>query len=116
MALGVIDECSLRGVWFRYIVRHNFFVIINSTRVDLEYKGHITYYKEPFDIMLSDALNHRVLLSGYKARPTKPLSPFRDHIFDEGDIGRPPMKIPSLAEKDDFVDEKKPTLDMEENL
>ena len=29
--IGVIDECSPRGVWCRFCVPHNFFVMVNMT-------------------------------------------------------------------------------------
>lgn len=64
-ALGLIDECSRRGVWSGYLVPHNFFVIVNITRVNSDYNGHTAYCEEQSITTLGDAVNHRVLWSGY---------------------------------------------------
>ena len=44
--LGVIDECSPRGIWCRFLVSHSFFVIVTVTTVNTEYREQIAYCKE----------------------------------------------------------------------
>nr|PNR58557.1 hypothetical protein PHYPA_005552 [Physcomitrium patens] len=94
---GIIDECSPKGVWCGYLVPHSFFVIVNLTSVNSEYRGHTAYCEEPSVSTLGDAENHRVLWSGYKARPTEPLGPPIGHVVEGGDIGGPPTAMPHLV-------------------
>ena len=61
VGLSIIDECSPRGVWCRFLDLHNFFVIVTVTRVNIEYKEQIAYCKESTIDTLSIATNHRIL-------------------------------------------------------
>ena len=40
--LGIIEECSPRGVWCGFLVPHSFFVVVNISMVNSEY-DHIRY-------------------------------------------------------------------------
>ena len=73
--IGVIDECSPRGVWCGFLVPHSFFVVVTLTKVSTECQGDAAYYEEESMTTLSAAINHRVLWSVYKVRPTEPLCP-----------------------------------------
>ena len=88
-------ECSSRGVWSGFFVLHNFFVIVNLTRINTEYGAQVVYYKEPFITTLSGAINHNVLWSGYKVRPTNVLCPPKDSTIKEENVGGPPTSIPT---------------------
>ena len=59
--VGVIDECSPRGVWCRFHVLHSFFVVVNITKVNTEYNGQTAYYKEESITTLGTTINHKVL-------------------------------------------------------
>ena len=89
--IGVIDECSPRGVWCGFLVPHSFFVVVIVTKVSTECQGHTAYCEEESVTTLGDAINRRVLWSGYKVRPTEPLCPSRDSDVKEECIGRPPI-------------------------
>ena len=39
--IGVIDECSPRGVWCGFLVPHSFFVVVIVTKVSTECEGQI---------------------------------------------------------------------------
>ena len=73
--IGVIDECSPRGVWCGFLVPYNFFVVVTLTKVSIECQGDATYCEEESMTTLGAAINHRVLWSAYKVRPTEPLCP-----------------------------------------
>ena len=89
--LGIIDECSPRGVWCGFHVPHNFFIVVNITKVKSECNHQIAYYEEESITTLGAAINRKVLWSGYKVRPTEPLGPpLRADVKDEG-IGGPPI-------------------------
>ena len=89
--IGVIDECSPRGVWCGFLVPHNFFVVVIVTKVSTECEGQIAYCKEESITTLGAAINHRVLRSWYKVRPTEPLCPSCDAVVKEECIGGPPI-------------------------
>ena len=95
--LGIIDECSPRGVSCGFHVPHNFFVVMNISKVNSKCNHHIAYCEEESITTLGAAINRRVLWSGYKVRPTEPLGPpLGADVKDEG-IGGPP--IPFLPDK-----------------
>ena len=60
---------------------------MNITKVNTEYNGQTTYYKEETITTLVAAINRRVLWSGYKVRPTEPLGPLVDAVVKEEGIG-----------------------------
>ena len=95
--LGVIDECSPRGVWCGFFVPHRFFVVVNITKVNFEYNHQTAYYEEESITTLGAAINCRVLWSGYKVRPTEPLGPPLNADMKDKGIGGPP--IPFQADK-----------------
>ena len=91
--LGIIEECSPRGVWCGFLVPHNFYVVVNISMVNSECNHHTAYCKEESITTLGAAINRRVLWSGYKVRPTEPLGPpLGSDVKDEG-IGGPPIPI-----------------------
>ena len=73
--IGIMDKCSPRGVWCRFLVPHSFFVVVTLTKVSTECQGDAAYCKEESMTTLGVAINHRVLWSAYKVRPTEPLCP-----------------------------------------
>ena len=91
--VGVIDECSPQGVWCRFRVPHSFFVVVKITKVNTEYNGQTAYCEEESITTLGAAINHRVLWSGYKVRPTEPLCPSRDAVVKEERIGGPSIRF-----------------------
>ena len=89
--LGIIDECSSRGVWCGFRVPHNFFVVVNISKVNSECNHHTAYCEKESITTLGAAINRRILWSGYKVRPTEPLGPpLGADVKDEG-IGGPPI-------------------------
>ena len=91
--LGIIEECSPRGVWYGFLVSHSFFVVVSISMVNSECNHHIAYYEDEAITTLGAAINRRVLWSGYKVRPTEPMGPPLDSdVKDEG-IGGPPIPI-----------------------
>ena len=96
--LGVIDECSPRGVWCGFLVLYSFFVIVTITTVNTDYADQTTYC-EDFEVdKLGAAINHRILWSGYKVRPTEPLIPPPDNIVKSECIGGPPIPLQPKVE------------------
>ena len=91
--LGVIDECLPRGAWCGFFVPHSFFVVVNVTKMNTEYNGQTAYYEEETIKTLGIVINHRVLWSKYKVRPTEPLCPSGDHVVKEEGIGDPPIQF-----------------------
>ena len=89
--IGVIDECSPRRVWCRFLVPHSFFVVVTLTKVSTECEGQTAYCKEESMTTLGTAINHRVLWSMYKVRPMEPLCPSRDAVVKEERIDGPPI-------------------------
>ena len=91
--LGIIEECSPRGVWYGFLVPHSFFVVVNISMVNSECNHHTAYCEDEAITTLGAAINRRVLWSGYKVRPTEPQGPPLDSdVKDEG-IGGPPIPI-----------------------
>ena len=64
--IGVIDECSPRGVWCGFLVPYSFFVVVIVTKVSTEFQGQNAYCEEESMTTLGAAINRRVLWSGYK--------------------------------------------------
>ena len=91
--IGVINECSPRGVWCGFLVLHSFFVVVTLTEVSTECQGQAAYYEEESMTTLGAAINHRVLWSAYKVRPTEPLCPFGNATVKEERIGGPPIHL-----------------------
>ena len=91
--IGVIDECSPRGVWCGFRVPHSFFIVVNITKENTEYNGQTAYCEEESITTLGAAINHRVLWSGYKIRLTEPLCPSRDVVVKEERIDGPPIRF-----------------------
>ena len=89
--IGVIDECSPRGVWCRFFVPHSFFIVVTLTKVSTECQGEIAYCEEESMTTLGAAINHRVLWSAYKVRPTEPLCSSHNAAVKEECIGGPPI-------------------------
>ena len=91
--LGIIEECSPRGVWCGFLVPHSFYVVVNISMVNSKCNHHTAYCKEESITTLGAAINHRVLWSGYKVRPMEPLGPpLGSDVKDEG-ISGPPIPI-----------------------
>ena len=99
--LGVIDKCSPRGVWCGLLVPHGFFVIVTVTTVNTKYREQIVYCKESIVDKLGAAINHRILWSEYKVRPTKPLIPSLRNIVKNDAIGGPPIPLQPKPEDND---------------
>ena len=95
--LGIIDECSPRGIWYGFRVPHSFFVVVNISKVNSECNHHTAYCKEESITTLGAAINHRALWSGYKVRATEPLGPPLDADVKDKGIGGPP--IPCYPDK-----------------
>ena len=91
--IGVIDECSPRGAWCRFLVPHSFFVVVTLTKVSTECQGQAAYSEEESMTTLGAAINHRVLWSAYKVRPTEPLCPSSNAAMKEERIGGPPIHL-----------------------
>ena len=100
--MGIIDECSPQGVWCGFRVPHNFFVVVNITKVNTKYNSQIAYYEEETITTLGAAINRRVLWSGYKLRPTEPLGPFLDAVVKEEGIRSPPVRFQPNKGDNDF--------------
>ena len=96
--LGIIDECSPRGVWCGFLVPHSFFVIITVTTVNTDYAEQTAYCKDSEVDKLGAAINHRILWSGYKVRPKEPLIPPPDKIVKSECIGGPPIPLQPKVE------------------
>ena len=96
--IGVIDECSTRGVWCGFLVPHSFFVVVTLTKVSTECQGDVAYREEESMTTLGAAINHRVLWSAYKVRPTEPLCPSVIAAVKEERIGGPPIHFHSDME------------------
>ena len=91
--IGVIDECSPRGVWCGFLVPHSFFVVVTLKKVSTECQGDATYCKEESMTTLGAAINHRVLWSAYKVRPMGPLCPSVVVVVKGERIGGPPIHL-----------------------
>ena len=89
--IGVIDKCSSREVWCRFLVRHSFFVVVIVTKVSTECQGENAYCEEESMTTLGAAINRRVLWSAYKVRPKEPLCPSGNAIVKEERIDRSPI-------------------------
>ena len=100
--LGVIDECSPRGVWCGFRIHHNFFVVVNITKVNSKYNHQTAYCEEKSITTLGAAINCRVLWSRYKVRPTEPLSPPLGADVKLEGIGGPPTRFQPDKEKNKF--------------
>ena len=68
---------------------HSFFVVVTLTKVSTECHGQAAYCEEESMTTLGAAINHRVLWSAYKIRPTEPLCPSGDAVVKEKRIGGP---------------------------
>ena len=106
VGIRVIDECSPRGVWCRFLVPHSFFVVVTLTKVSTECQGDAAYCEEESMTTLGVAINHRVLWSAYKVRPTEPLCPSVVAVVKEERIGgssihlHPDMEDQSSSDSD----------------
>ena len=60
VGIGVIDECSLRGVWCGFLVPNSFFVVVIVTKVSTECQGQNAYCEEESMTTLGAAINRRV--------------------------------------------------------
>ena len=89
--IGVIDECSPRGVWCGFLVPHSFFVVVIVTKVSTECQRENANCEEESMTTLGTAINHSVLWSRYKVRPTEPLCPSLHPDVKEERIGGPPI-------------------------
>ena len=91
--IGVIDKCSPRGVWCRFLVPQSFFVVVTLKKVSTECQGDAAYCEEESMTTLGAGINHRVLWSAYKVRPTEPLCPSIVAAVKEERIGGPPIHL-----------------------
>ena len=114
--LGLIDECSTRSVWCGFRVPHSFFVVVNVTKVNTKYNGQTAYYEEETITILNTVINHRVLWSGYKVRPTELLCPSRDTIVKDEGIINPPIQIQLEKRDNNFFSSDINTIDSEDEL
>ena len=101
--LGVIDKCSPRGIWCGFFVPHSFFVIVTVTTVNTKYRDQIAYCKDSVVDTLSAAINHRILWSGFKIRPTEPLIPSPNNIIKNEGIGGPRIPFQPKVEDVDQI-------------
>ena len=100
--LGIIDECLPQGIWCGFRVPHNFFVVVNITKVNTEYNGQTAYCKEETITTLDITINRRVLWSRYKVRLTEPQGPpFGADVKEKG-IGGPPIRFQPDKVKNKF--------------
>ena len=113
--LGVIDECSPRGIWYGFLVPHIFFVIITVTMVNTEYREQLVYCEESAFDKLGAAINHRILWSGYKVRPTEPLIPSLHNIVKNKGIGGPPIPLQPKVEDVDPTGSDRNSSELEDN-
>ena len=102
--VGVIDEYSPQGVWCGFRVSFCFFVVVNITKVNTEYNGQTMYCEEESITALGAAINHRVLWSGYKVRPTEPLYSSRNAVVKEEGIDGPPIRFQPEMEDNSISD------------
>ena len=100
--LGIIDKCSPRGIWCRFCVPHNFFIMVNITKVNTKYNGQTAYCDEETITTLGAVINCRVLWSGYKVRPTEPLGPPLNAVVKEEGMGSPPIRLQLDKVDNDF--------------
>ena len=68
------------------------------TTVNIEYREQIVYCKESVVEKLGASINHRILWSGYKVRPTEPLIPSSYNIVKNEGIGGPPIQLQPKVE------------------
>ena len=68
------------------------------TTVNTEYREQIAYCKESVVDILGAAINHRILWSGYKVKPTEPLIPSPHNIVKNEGIGEPPIPLQPKVE------------------
>ena len=68
------------------------------TTVNTENREQIAYCKESAVDKLGASINHRILWSGYKVRPTEPLIPSLHDIVKNEGIGRPPIPLQPKVE------------------
>ena len=88
--IGVINKCSPQGVWCGFLVPHSFFILdLTLTKVSTECEGQTAYCEEESMTTLGVAINHRVLWSAYKVRPTEPLCSSCDVAVKEEHISGP---------------------------
>lgn len=69
VGIGVIEECSPKGVWHDFVVPHNFFVIVRLQIANWEFRMHVAHCESPDVQTLECAVNRKILWSGYKVRP-----------------------------------------------
>lgn len=62
--IGIIKECSPKGVWSGFVVPHSFFVIVQLQVVNSEYKNHATHCKSPIVETLECVAGQKILWSG----------------------------------------------------
>ena len=66
--------------------------------VNTKYKEQIAYCKESTVDTSGAATNHRILWSGYKVRPRKPLIPSSNNIMKNKEIGKPLIPLQPKVE------------------
>ena len=67
--------------------------MVNITKVNTKYNDQIAYYKEETNTTLGAAINHKVLWSRYKMKPTEPLGPPLDVVVKDEAIGGLPIRF-----------------------
>ena len=77
---------------------HSFFVIIIVTTINTEYREQTAYCEDSEVHKLGAAINHRILRSGYKVRPTESLIPPSNYIVKNKCIGGPPIPLQPKVE------------------
>ena len=74
------------------------------TKVSTEFQGQTAYCEKESITTLGARINHRVLWSGYKVRPTEPLYPSCDAVVKEERIGGPPIHFHPDMEDQSYSD------------
>jgi hypothetical protein len=59
--IGIIEECSPKGVWSGFVIPHSFFVIVRVQVVNWEYKNHGAYCESPTVQTLGCVAGHKIL-------------------------------------------------------
>ena len=95
---------------------HSFFVVVNVTKVNTKYNGQIAYCEEETIKTLDAAINHRVLWSGYKVKPTECLCPSCHHVVKQEGIGGLLIQFQAEKENNDFFNLDINTTDYKDKL
>jgi hypothetical protein len=60
-SMGVIEECSVEGIWIGFLIPHTFFVIVKVKIVNSNYKNHTAHCELSFLSILGQVVEHWIL-------------------------------------------------------